>query len=615
MRRSWKVSRGVVAIWAALATLVAGLSLATPALAAPETPVTDAPTGIAGTSVTFNGTLNPGASATTGYYFMYAGGTETCEGATTEPQAEQTGKAIPVSAPVTRLEALTEYTYCVVATHLEGETLETAVGSPQTFKTLASAPVVELGESFNVGPVSASVFAFIDAENEATTCVVEFGETSSFGSVAPCEFEFGGAGPQFVPANLFGLKASTTYHYRVVAKNKTGETAGPEAEFTTAPLLPPIVEFEGVSSVTPEGATLEAFVNPYYQETTYSFEYATNESFTGATVVPGGALPAEFASDPVSRTIHGLEPRTTYFFRVVVTNETGTTDGEPVSFETQGAPIVTTGPAELITRTTASVSGLVDPGAAKTLAQVAYIDQQDYEAAVEAGAEDPYAAEGGHLTSSVEISPRDFAPHGTGALELRELKPGTTYHYAIVATNLAGRITGQDATFTTSSATPPVAVTGAAVGVTQTAAKLTGAVETSGLRTALSFEMGDTPSLGLSEPATPGSESGTEVEISLSVGNLPPGTTFYYRAVASNSDGVSYGVVKSFTTAAFSAPPAFSIPALPVLPQKSIPPEEKPPKQQPGGKLAKALKVCSKKPKSKRAACRRRARRKYGKKA
>jgi hypothetical protein len=37
-----------------------------------------------------------------------------------------------------------------------------------------------------------------------------------------------------------------------------------------------------------------------YQETKYSFQYATDEALTGATTVPGGILPAGFGDQAAS---------------------------------------------------------------------------------------------------------------------------------------------------------------------------------------------------------------------------------------------------------------------------------------------------------------------------
>ncbi len=634
MWRSGKCLGGAVASYAALGLVVAGLGFASPAAAEPlEPPETHAATAVTATSATFHGTLNPKKVNKAGYFFAYNVGGSCESGPTTPAQPEQEGKAIAVSAPVTGLEAKTEYAFCVVATNAT----ETLFGAPLTFTTPSSAPLVESSEMTGNTPFSVSLGGTVNPENEPTSCVFEYGETTLTGMAICEQGTFEGGGPVGVSANIgefngAPLTPGTTYHYRLVAENATGKTQGTEGTFQTKPLEAPIIEGESISNVTSESAKLEAVVNPNYQETTYKFEYANNESFTGATVVPGTeTLGAEFTGRTLSTTIRGLKPRTNYFFRVTATNPSGPSQGGAFPFKTQGKPILTTGPAEGITRTTAIVSGIVNPGNAQTSAHIAYIDQEDFEAAESKG-ENPFEAEGSRQTSNVSITTEEgFSAHGTGPIELRELKAGTTYEYELVATNSAGTETGQTVSFTTAPAKPPVVTTGEAVGVTQTAATLTGTVNTEGLRTTMSFEMGETPRLGLPELASviPGSESGTTVGIELSFGNfLPPGTTFYYRACASNADGTNCGTVKTFTTASFPMPPAYSVPSLPVLPIQSVmtPPGGKTSgggsgskghkKKKAGSskKLRKALKACAKKPKSKRAACKRRARKKYGKK-
>ena len=59
---------------------------------------------------------------------------------------------------------------------------------------------------------------------------------------------------------------------------------------------------------------------------------------------------------------------------------------------------------------------------------------------------------------------------------------------------------------------------------------------------------------------------------------LQPGTVYYYRVVATNADGTTYGEEQSFATESF--PTAFAIPATPaLLPFTSIAEIEKPKKQ------------------------------------
>jgi hypothetical protein len=105
--------------------------------------------------------------------------------------------------------------------------------------------------------------------------------------------------------------------------------------------------------------------------------------------------------------------------------------------------------------------------------------------------------------------------------------------------------------------------------------------------------------------------------ISVYLEDLQPGTTYYYRLIATNVDGTSYGADQTFTTPGYPnsimQPATTPLLAIPVI---AFPKEEKvttPSKPSTNAqKLANALKACMKKPKKKRASCERQARKRYG---
>jgi hypothetical protein len=132
------------------------------------------------------------------------------------------------------------------------------------------------------------------------------------------------------------------------------------------------------------------------------------------------------------------------------------------------------------------------------------------------------------------------------------------------------------------------------------------------------FEFGTTPYSGALTPATVTGGSGNLETISTSFSeDLQPGTTYYYRACATNQDGTTCGAERSFTTPGypnpFAAPKTLPLLAIPVFPAVEYPTSTRHPKHTTKAqKLAKALKVCKKKPKSKRASCEKQAHKKYG---
>jgi hypothetical protein len=98
------------------------------------------------------------------------------------------------------------------------------------------------------------------------------------------------------------------------------------------------------------------------------------------------------------------------------------------------------------------------------------------------------------------------------------------------------------------AATPPKATTAAASAVTQSSAKLNGTVNPNGTAATYRFNYGPTANYGSqTTPATTG--SGTKpVNVTRTLTGLASGTTYHYRLVASNSNGTSNGLDRTFKT-------------------------------------------------------------------
>lgn len=113
----------------------------------------------------------------------------------------------------------------------------------------------------------------------------------------------------------------------------------------------------------------------------------------------------------------------------------------------------------------------------------------------------------------------------------------------------------QDSSFDTGivryhSAIASTITTAAASNVTKTTVTLHGSVNPNGNDTTVTFEYGLTTSYGSSITATPNSVSGSStVTVSASLSGLPPGTTYHYRLVGTNSAGTTIAENMTFTTA------------------------------------------------------------------
>ena len=114
-----------------------------------------------------------------------------------------------------------------------------------------------------ITPYKASLNAVIDTQGLETTYEFEYGETTSYGTLAPVSplsLEPGG-GSTPVTRTVKGLTPDTTYHYRIVAINPTGKTYGSDATFSTHATMPSFFFAVGSRGLEPgQFQTTEAVV-------------------------------------------------------------------------------------------------------------------------------------------------------------------------------------------------------------------------------------------------------------------------------------------------------------------------------------------------------------------
>jgi hypothetical protein len=123
-----------------------------------------------------------------------------------------------------------------------------------------------------------------------------------------------------------GLRAGTTYHFRLLAASGTSSVAGSDVTFTTPGVTPPAALLPTVSTGTASAtdahdATLTGAVGPSAVPVRYYFEVGTGVPYVLRTIP--GQLPAATAARTVSAPLSGLQGGRTYHYRLVVEGEGG----------------------------------------------------------------------------------------------------------------------------------------------------------------------------------------------------------------------------------------------------------------------------------------------------
>jgi hypothetical protein len=124
---------------------------------------------------------------------------------------------------------------------------------------------------------------------------------------------------------------------------------------------------------------------------------------------------------------------------------------------------------------------------------------------------------------------------------------GTLYHFSAIATNGTGTSIGADLTFITLPATTPTITTNYAGIPGITNVTLNGQLNANGLASGAWFEWGITTNYGNVTTTTNLTGGTTNQNFKTTIGGLDVGVAYYFRAVATNSLGATYGTGQSFT--------------------------------------------------------------------
>jgi uncharacterized protein (TIGR02145 family) len=441
-------------------------------------------------TVTFTVPASNGGSAITGYTVTSSPGGLT-----------GTGLASPIT--VTGLTNGTPYTFTVAATNANGSGPSSAASNSVT-----PIPAPTLGPPI-IGTATAgngqATVAFTAPVSNGGSAITGYTVTSSPGSIT--------ATGSASPITITGLTNGTAYTFTVTATNANGTGPASSASNSVIPSTVPGAPTIGTATAGNGQATV-AFTVPVNNGGSPITGYTATSS-------PGGLTVTGLAS-PV--TVTGLTNGTPYTFTVTATNVNGT--GLPSVVSNSVTPSTVPGPPTIGTAT-----------AGNGQATVAFTA--------------PVSNGGSAITRyTVTSSPGSITATGSAIpIIVTGLTNGTPYTFTVTATNANGNSLPSSASNSVTPCSVPTAITYPATNNSTTTATLNGTVNANGCSTLVRFEYGLTTSYESNVYANQSPVSGTVLtNVSVNISGLSSGQTYYFRVVATNDIGTTYGDPLTFKT-------------------------------------------------------------------
>lgn len=193
--------------------------------------------------------------------------------------------------------------------------LSLAVFSASAAAVAASSPAVGTGPSSKVTQKSAVLSGTINPNGSTSTYFFQWGLTTGYGFASGTHSAGHGTTAVAVTTTAGGLVPGTVFHYRVVAFNKFGISAGADHRFKTkgSPLPQPVTG--PAVNVGKTFVTFTGVVNPNGVNTSYYFQYGPTSGYGSQTA--GGSFPGSHTAQTAIVAIQGLAPGTIFHYRMV----------------------------------------------------------------------------------------------------------------------------------------------------------------------------------------------------------------------------------------------------------------------------------------------------------
>ena len=176
---------------------------------------------------------------------------------------------------------------------------------------------------------SAILTASVNPGGLETTCRIEFGPTTAYGTLSALR-SIGSSTSNIVVADTIdGLGADTTYHCRLIAQNSAGRGESADTAFSLTSSRPAIKSQLSIV-ISKARAIMVATVNPGGLETTCHIEYGLTSAYGLQSA--SRSIGSSTSNIVVADTIDGLGADTTYHCRLIAQNSAGRGESADATF-------------------------------------------------------------------------------------------------------------------------------------------------------------------------------------------------------------------------------------------------------------------------------------------
>ena len=253
------------------------------------------------------------------------------------------------------------------------------------FGQLVIVPDPSIGSVINTGQTFGTLTGHVDPADgrDVTGCHFEYGSEEgnySLGKV-PCEPATPYAGETEVNAKISGLLPETTYHYRLVVANSNG--ANVTSDHTYTPHWVIGLSTAASTNIASTSVQLNGSFIGNGEDTHYYFEWGPSASYGNKVPVPSSDDGAPNGPSPtqLSYVLSGLNPASTYHYRVVATNSGGTSYGEDEIVSTPLSAPLASESVSNVSSDSALLNAQINPGGNETTYRFEYATEAEFQSA------------------------------------------------------------------------------------------------------------------------------------------------------------------------------------------------------------------------------------------